>query len=70
MGLLILPNNPFFYEALDSLPMPFDFNPSKCVVQRTESLLLETVSSKDAREYALGGEYDEVDDCDEELGDE
>ena len=62
MGLLILPNNPLFYEALENLPLPFDADPSMCIVQRADSLLLETVSAEEARDYAFGGEYDEVDD--------
>jgi hypothetical protein len=62
MGLLILPNNPLFYDALENLPMPFDFDPSKCIIQRSNSLLLESVSAEEARDYGFGGEYDELED--------
>jgi len=70
MESLILPNNPLFYEALENLPMPFDFDPSKCIIQRSNSLLLESVSAEEARDYAFGGEYDEIDEIDDELEDE
>ncbi|MEI6729596.1 MAG: hypothetical protein WCK98_08225 [bacterium] len=67
--LIMLPSDEGFNEILNG-SLPSDFDGSQCVVQRSTSGLLETVSYEEAIEYALGGEYDEVDDFDEELGDE
>ena len=67
--LIMLPSDEGFNEILSG-SLPSDFDGSQCVVQRSNSGVLETVSYQEAIEYALGGEYDEVDDCDEELDDE
>lgn len=66
--LILLPSDPEFYEILNG-NLPLDFDGSQCVVQRSGSGLLESVSFSDAIEYAMGGEYDEVDD-DEDFEDE
>lgn len=64
--LILTPNDPEFYQILNG-NLPFDFDGSQCVVKRGSGVL-DTVSFEDAIEYALGGEYDEVDDdFDEEL---
>jgi hypothetical protein len=66
--LILLPSDPEFHQILNGT-LPLDFDGSQCVVQRSGSGLLETVSFEDAIEYAYGGEYDEVDDdFDEEEG--
>jgi hypothetical protein len=59
--LIMLPSDEGFHEILNG-SLPADFDGSQCVVQRSDSGLLETVSFLDAIEYALGGEYDEVED--------
>lgn len=59
----MLPCDEGFHEILHS-SLPFDFNGSQCVVQRSESGLLETVAFNEAIEYALGGEFDEIEDED------
>lgn len=59
--LILLPSDPEFHQILNGT-LPVDFDGSQCVVQRAGSGLLESVSFLDAIEYALGGEYDEVDD--------
>jgi hypothetical protein len=59
--LIMLPEDEGFDEILSGT-LPVDFDGSQCVVQRAGSGLLETVSFGEAIEYALGGEYDEVDD--------
>ncbi len=64
--LILLPSDPEFHQILNG-SLPLDFDGSQCVVQRAGSGLLETVSYQDAIEYALGGEYDEVDDFDEDF---
>ena len=65
--LIMLPSDEGFYEILNGC-LPADFDGSQCVVQRAGSGLLETVSFDEAIEYALGGEYDEIDDDFEEDG--
>ena len=57
--LIMLPCDEGFYDILNG-SLPLDFNGSQCVVQRAGSGVLETVSFNEAIEYALGGEYDEV----------
>lgn len=59
--LIMLPDDEGFFEILNS-SLPVGFNGSQCVVQRAGSGLLETVSFDEAIEYALGGEYDEIED--------
>ncbi len=59
--LILLPSDPEFHQILNGT-LPMDFDGSQCVVQRAGSGVLETVSCLDAIEYALGGEYDELDD--------
>lgn len=59
--LIMLPFDEGFYDILNG-SLPADFDGSQCVVQRSVSGLLETVSFNEAIEYALGGEYDEFDD--------
>ena len=59
--LILLPSDPEFHEILHGT-LPVDFDGSQCVVQRAGSGLLESVSFLDAIEYAMGGEYDEIDD--------
>lgn len=59
--LIMLPDDEGFFDILNG-SLPVDFDGSQCVVQREGSGLLETVSFGEAIEYALGGEYDEVDD--------
>jgi hypothetical protein len=66
--LIMLPSDEGFHEILNG-SLPLDFNGSQCVVQRSGSGVLETVSFEAAIEYAYGGEYDEFDD-DESLTDE
>jgi hypothetical protein len=63
--LIMLPSDEGFHEILNG-SLPFDFNGSQCVVQRSGSGLLESVAFNEAIEYALGGEYDEVDDFDDD----
>lgn len=63
--LIMLPCDEGFYEILNG-SLPVDFNGSQCVVQRAGSGLLETVSFEAAIEYALGGEYDEIDEDEDE----
>lgn len=65
--LIMLPSDEGFYEILNG-SLPVDFDGSQCVVQRSSSDILETVSYAEAIEYALGGEYDEIDDEFEEDG--
>ncbi|WP_434686913.1 hypothetical protein [Pseudanabaena minima] len=65
--LIMIPCDEGFYEILNS-SLPLDFDGSQCVVQRAGSGLLETVPFEAAIEYALGGEYDEIDDEDLEDG--
>ncbi len=57
--LIMLPCDEGFYDILNG-SLPVDFDGSQCVVARSGSRLLETVSFDEAIEYALGGEYDEV----------
>lgn len=59
--LIMTPDDMGFYEILNG-SLPVDFDGSQCVVQRAGSGLLETVTYGEAIEYALGGEYDLVDD--------
>lgn len=59
--LIMLPDDEGFFEILNG-SLPVDFDGSQCVVQRAGSGLLESVCFDEAIEYALGGEYDEVDD--------
>lgn len=59
--LIMLPSDEGFFEILHG-NLPVDFDGSQCVVQRAGAGLLETVSFDEAIEYALGGEYEEVDD--------
>jgi len=59
--LIMLPSDEGFFDILHS-SLPVGFDGSQCVVQRAESGLLEAVSYSEAIEYALGGEYDEIDD--------
>lgn len=58
--LIMLPSDEGFFEILQG-NLPVDFDVSQCVVQRSGSGVLETVSFDEAIEYALGGEYEEVD---------
>lgn len=67
--LILLPCDPEFHQILNGT-LPMNFDGSQCVVQRAGSGLLEAVSFENAIEYALGGEYDEVDDEFEEEEDE
>jgi hypothetical protein len=62
--LIMLPCDEGFHEILNG-SLPVDFDGSQCVVQRAGSGLLETVSFEAAIEYALGGEFDELEDEDE-----
>lgn len=57
--LIMLPCDEGFYEILNG-SLPVDFDGSQCVVARAGSGVLETVSFNEAIEYALGGEYDLV----------
>lgn len=57
--LIMLPCDEGFYDILNS-SLPVDFNGSQCVVARAGSGVLETVSFNEAIEYALGGEFDLV----------
>lgn len=59
--LIMLPCDEGFHDILNS-SLPVDFDGSQCVVQRSGSGLLETVSFEAAIEYALGGEFDELED--------
>ena len=67
--LIMLPSDEGFHKILNG-SLPMDFDGSQCVVQRSGSGVLETVAFNEAIEYALGGEYDEFDDDDEDLADE
>jgi hypothetical protein len=62
--LIMLPSDEGFHEILNG-SLPLDFDGSQCVVQRSVSSLLETVAFNEAIEYALGGEFDELEDEDE-----
>ena len=62
--LIMLPSDEGFHEILNG-SLPVDFDGSQCVVQRAESGLLETVSFEAAIEFALGGEYDEIEEEEE-----
>lgn len=64
--VIMLPSDEGFYEILNG-SLPVDFDGSQCVVQRSGSGVLESVSYQDAIEYALGGEYDLVDGDEEVL---
>jgi hypothetical protein len=57
--LIMLPCDEGFYEILNG-SLPVDFDGSQCVVARAGSGVLETVSFSEAIDYALGGEYDLV----------
>ena len=59
--LIMVPSDEGFFDILNS-SLPLDFNGSQCVVQRSGSGLLETVGFNEAIEYALGGEFDELED--------
>ncbi len=63
--LIMLPSDEGFHEILNG-SLPLDFDGSQCVVQRAVSGVLESVSFDEAIEYALGGEYDLVDDDEED----
>ncbi len=64
--IIMVPSDEGFQEILNG-SLPLDFDGSQCVVQRSGSGVLETVAFNEAIEYAFGGEYDEVDDFDDEL---
>lgn len=63
--LIMLPCDEGFYEILNG-SLPVDFDGSQCVVQRAGSGVLESVPFNEAIDYALGGEYDLVDDFEDE----
>jgi len=65
--LIMVPTDEGFHQILNS-NLPIGFDGSQCVVQRSGSGVLETVSFDEAIEYALGGELDEfeTDEFDEE----
>lgn len=62
--LIMLPSDEGFHEILNG-SLPLDFDGSQCVVQRSGSGMLETVTFDEAIEYAFGGEFDELEDEDE-----
>lgn len=70
--LIILPGDEEFDMVADCLPFVqvqqqfmHKLSGEFCFVKKHNSCLLECVSSKEATEYALGGEWDEVmgEDC-------
>jgi hypothetical protein len=65
--LIILPGDEEYDQVIDCLPFlkaQLNFmdalNGEFCFVKKQQSCLLECVSTKEATEYALGGEWDEV----------
>jgi hypothetical protein len=66
---LILPGDPLFDATLGMVLPPSPLSTEVCFVARVGSGILEPVTAAQAREYLLGGEYDErlsqLDDRDE-----
>jgi hypothetical protein len=62
----MVPSDEGFYDILNG-SLPMDFDGSQCVVARSGSRVLETVSFNEAIEYALGGELDLLDDLEEDF---
>lgn len=70
--LIILPGDEEYDQVADCLPFletqlsfMHALSGEFCFVKKQQSCLLECVSTKEATEYALGGEWDEVmgEDC-------
>jgi hypothetical protein len=64
--LIMTPFDPGFYDILHS-SLPPTSEGRNCYVARANSEILEAVSYEEAWEYAWGGEYDELDELDEDL---
>jgi hypothetical protein len=59
MSPLILPGDPLFDATLGMVLPPSPLSTEVCFVARAGSGILEPVTAAQAREYLLGGEYDE-----------
>lgn len=66
--LIMLPSDPCFYSILHGT-LPPTFTGDQCLVTRADSGLIEAVSPENARDYALGGEWEEWEIIEEVLTD-
>lgn len=65
MNRIITPEHPDFYPILHSATPPgwqdsVDSDYQGCMAVRSNSLLLQPLTELEAREYLMGGEYDEL----------
>ncbi len=64
--LIMVPSDPLFYSILHGT-LPPNFTGDQCLISRSGSGVVEAVSPEEAWEYALGGEFEEWEQEEEDL---